>query len=130
MRVANFLPKIQAPTLTEVLFYAMEEVRVETYMLPRADNMVIAFYGTYEHISAIVQLWMAACNEEWQQKHHRKLCVQIIEQQEWRIIFAPTGTGFATPSHLLPRIVALRLFQTACASIQQNRRRHLCSTEN
>ena len=119
MPVENFLPKIQATTMTEVLFHAMEDVRVETYMLPRADNMVIAFYGTYEHISVIVQPWLAACNEEWQQKHHRKLCVQIIEQQEWRIIFAPTGTGFATPSHLLPRIVALRLFQTACASIQQ-----------
>eukprot|EP00434_Breviolum_minutum_P045506 symbB.v1.2.040819.t1/scaffold7561.1/size10596/1 len=121
MRIATFMPEITPVILTTELIQAMDETRVECHMLPRADNMVIVLYGSPTALPEIVKLWQNACNETWQGKHHRKIYVQIVALNEWRLIFAPSGTGFATPSHLLPRIVALRLFQTLIASLQQEK---------
>ena len=119
MRIFDAFPKIVPFEITELTLKAMEEVRVEYQMLPRSDNMIITLHGEPEHLGAIMQLWHNACNDEWKKQHHRNMFVQNIQPNELRIIFASMGNGFATPSHLLPRILALRLFHIACSSLQQ-----------
>ena len=102
------------------LLKAMDEVRVEYRMLPRADNIVITMHGSKSQLQDILHFWNHACNDEWLAKHHRKIYIQVIDDSQIRLIFAPTGTGFATPSHLLPRALALQLFRTACVSLEQS----------
>lgn len=114
-RVGKQPNKISTIKLTASLLQAMDDVRVEYRMLPRADNMVVTLHGNNSHLREILTFWQHACNDEWLKKHHRIMYVQVIDDVTVKIIFGP----FATPSHMLHRALALQLFRTACASLNQ-----------